>query len=137
MLPFEDRYTRQRQLPEIGLQGHERIRAHRAVVGSDAASPSAKLYLQRAGVALFDCGDSAEQHSEIARIFEFEAARRFGLGCWRALSEVGRALGLEPVERARRNARAPDEAAPSAGAPPLADSQLINSAPLDGAVTRK
>lgn len=50
MLPFEDRFTRQRQLREVGLAGQRRIEASRVVVGLGAADGVAADYLQRAGV---------------------------------------------------------------------------------------
>lgn len=50
MLPFEDRFTRQRQLREVGLDGQRRLEESRIVVGSGAPDAVAADYLQRAGV---------------------------------------------------------------------------------------
>ncbi len=50
MLPFEDRYTRQRQLREVGLAGQQRLQASLAVLGTTRADVVAGDYLQRAGV---------------------------------------------------------------------------------------
>ncbi len=46
MLPFEDRYTRQRQLPEVGAAGQDKIAQGRVVT----RQPVAAEYLFRAGV---------------------------------------------------------------------------------------
>lgn len=50
MLPFEDRYTRQRQLPEVGLPGQARLEQSRLALGTSARDVVAADYLRRAGV---------------------------------------------------------------------------------------
>lgn len=50
MLPFEDRYTRQRQLREVGLSGQHRLETSVKVLGRGASDDVAADYLVRAGV---------------------------------------------------------------------------------------
>lgn len=50
MLPFEDRFTRQRQLREVGIAGQRRLEESVAVVPPGRAGEVAADYLTRAGV---------------------------------------------------------------------------------------
>lgn len=50
MLPFEDRFTRQRQLREVGVAGQRRLEASTAVVPTGRPGEVAADYLTRAGV---------------------------------------------------------------------------------------
>lgn len=52
MLPFEDRYTRQRQLREVGLAGQQRLQTSLAVLGVTRSELVAADYLGRAGVSV-------------------------------------------------------------------------------------
>lgn len=94
MLPFEDRYTRQRRLPEVGAGGQERLRRAQPRV---AAHPDVELeldYLGRAGVdARIDEAAPAIPFPWTGW-FEHEAALGVARGSWCALSRIKRELGL-------------------------------------------
>jgi hypothetical protein len=97
MLPFEDRYTRQRRLPEVGPRGQERLCRARLSV---APHPDVELeldYLARAGAAEVQVDPAAP-----ALVFPwpewFEHAAALGVarGAWCALSRIKSELGLAP-----------------------------------------
>lgn len=50
MLPFEDRYTRQRRLAEVGPDGQRRLEAAAQVLAPHEAAELEADYLRRAGV---------------------------------------------------------------------------------------
>lgn len=50
MLPFEDRYTRQRRLAEVGVEGQRRLEAAVQELAQHEAVELEADYLQRAGV---------------------------------------------------------------------------------------
>jgi hypothetical protein len=97
MLPFEDRYTRQRRLPEVGPTGQERLQgAHVCVAGH----PDVELeldYLARAG-----CGEArVDPAAPVLEFpwsawFEHDAALAVARGAWCALSRIKSELGLAP-----------------------------------------
>jgi hypothetical protein len=99
MLPFEDRYTRQRRLPEVGPIGQERLCRARLCV---AAHPDVELeldYLARAGVAAVQVDAVAPAPPfPWSACFEHPAALGVARGAWSALSRIKRELGLEPTE---------------------------------------
>jgi hypothetical protein len=113
LLPFEDRYTRQRQLPQVGVRGQQAIAKHQVVLGNEPAAAIAALYLQRAGVqgiehsagvpvtgtsvlgALVAAAPVAA--AAAAQSLCFDAAQSFGAGCLRALAELCIALGPSPA----------------------------------------
>lgn len=108
MLPFEDRYTRQRQLAEVGPSGQERIAAHTAQIALDATAPIARLYLQRAGVLEVDAkAHYAARQFAASSGFAFDASRTFADGCLRALWELRSALGMTGSPPSRVVPRAP------------------------------
>lgn len=97
MLPFEDRYTRQRRLPEVGPRGQERLRQAQLSV---APHPDVDLeldYLARAGA-----GEARIEPAAPALAFPwtdwFEHAAALGVarGAWCALSRIKGELGLAP-----------------------------------------
>ncbi len=97
MLPFEDRYSRQRRLPEVGPSGQERLCAADLVI---AEHPDVDLeldYLQRAGVARVTV-DAAAAAAVLtfpwAEQFEHEAALGVARGAWYALARIKGVLGL-------------------------------------------
>ena len=97
MLPFEDRYTRQRRLPEVGPQGQERLQRAQLSV---AEHPDVALeldYLERAGAieARVDPA-AAPLVFPWAAWFEHAAALGVAHGAWCALSRIKRELGLSP-----------------------------------------
>lgn len=91
----EDRFDRQRRLPEVGSAGQERIeRAAFEVRGGDGAILETE-YLHRAGaqrVSLVPRAEPAPFAHEGA--FRFAASRRVGAGAWRALAALRRVLEL-------------------------------------------
>jgi hypothetical protein len=95
MLPFEDRYTRQRRLPEVGPRGQERLA--RAQLGvADHADVELELdYLARAGAGEVHV-DPAAPALEFpwSAWFEHDAALGVACGAWCALSRLKRELGL-------------------------------------------
>lgn len=110
MLPFEDRYTRQRQLPEVGLQGQTRLEqsAYRpTTVLPSLAQVVATDYLRRAGVAVqanpeaanpvpADAqGPAAEPVPSPLEHFRFSGPRDVAWGALTALNHVRAVLALE------------------------------------------
>ncbi len=94
MLPFEDRYTRQRQLPEIGAEGQRRIAESVASLDSSAAAQIAREYLSRAGVQRFSNVDSQGSDFAHAEHFCFSEARDFGRGTALALQHLRVAVDI-------------------------------------------
>lgn len=104
MLPFEDRYTRQRQLPEVGQAGQARLSAAPLNVAETQAKPSeshvarldiAALYLSRAGVSVQRRGqEQTAPPLGHAAVFEFAGPREFAEGALMALTEIRERLGL-------------------------------------------
>ena len=116
MLPFEDRFSRQRQLSEVGREGQQRLLATEVLVVPSRSAWIELTYLQRAGVCATLGGrpdavcppqlgsvdraelDSAQPNSEVERFahaayFRHEASRELGAGAWRALSVIRSVLG--------------------------------------------
>ena len=95
MLPFEDRYSRQRRLPEVGPSGQERLCAAELVV---AEHPDVDLeldYLQRAGVARVTVDAAAAALTfPWADCFEHEATLGVARGAWCALARIRGELGI-------------------------------------------
>lgn len=106
MLPFEDRYTRQRQLPEVGTAGQTLLDRANARVAADAAGEIEALYLERAGlhVELTAPTDSTAsgaaalatgEHFKHATAFAFSPALVFAYGTHRALRQIANVLGWQ------------------------------------------
>lgn len=97
MLPFEDRYTRQRRLPEVGPKGQERLRQAQLCV---APHPDVGLeldYLVRAGAGEPRIDPAAPVLAfPWTEWFEHEAALGVARGAWCALSRIKSELGLAP-----------------------------------------
>lgn len=97
MLPFEDRYSRQRKLPEVGPQGQRALanaslRVSPRVTGSEVFE---LCYLQRAGVARVTVSDAHVQlPSPHAQAFQFTAPRTLAVGALGALAQLRQTLGL-------------------------------------------
>lgn len=98
MFPLEpeDRYTRQRRLPEVGAEGQAKIQAAELEVsGSDGAIVEAE-YLHRAGVERLVITPGSEPEPFVHEAhFHFAATRGVAAGAWRALDKLRRVLGLE------------------------------------------
>ena len=95
MLPFEDRYSRQRRLPEVGAEGQRRLAQTRLTLAEHAGVQVEQDYLVRAGVA------SAEPAAAAPGLdfpwtdeFEFAASRDLARGAWSALYRIREALGV-------------------------------------------
>jgi hypothetical protein len=105
VLPFEDRYTRQRQVREVGLSGHTRIAALDSRLPDTAAGKVAIIYLERAGAT-----QARLDASVVAQPFPYQAQftspstpnapsapmtpSALAEGCYLALREMRRALGV-------------------------------------------
>lgn len=107
MLPFEDRYTRQRQVPEIGFSGQAALERSRAALPSDPIGEVASTYLRRAGVgqvivsANLATSVGLDQDSSVTSpggsatsAFRYLAPKQFALGCQLALAHITRQLRL-------------------------------------------
>jgi hypothetical protein len=96
MIDDDDRYCRQRRLPEVGDAGQARISAALAQVrGRDGAIIESE-YLYRAGVERLQILPNLTPEPFIhERHFRFFASRRIGAGAWRALGKLRRALASE------------------------------------------
>jgi hypothetical protein len=99
MLPFEDRYTRQRRLAEVGPKGQERLSQARLCV---ASHPDVELeldYLARAGLAEVRVDPAAPALAfPWTAWFEHDAALGVARGAWCALSRIRRELGVGPAK---------------------------------------
>jgi hypothetical protein len=93
MTELEDRYTRQRRLPEVGAAGQARILAATVEVrGRDGAIIETE-YLYRAGVERLSIAPNREPVPFAHEAhFRFFASRRIAAGAWRALGELRRVL---------------------------------------------
>ena len=96
MLPFEDRYTRQRRLDEVGPQGQQRLEQAAMVLARHADADLELEYLQRAGVQQITI-DSAASALEFpwAERFQFAGPLGVARGAWSALSRIRAALGRD------------------------------------------
>jgi hypothetical protein len=95
MLPFEDRFTRQRRLPEVGPGGQARIAAASASIAGYEGSDVEREYLLRAGFGSVDRRpDLAPAPFPFEAELCFEASRAVARGAWNALAKIRAALGL-------------------------------------------
>ncbi len=93
MLPFEDRYTRQRQVPEVGLDGQQRIEASDAALAAGPGSLVATIYLHRAGVCRVEVSTHLPAASRRhAAFFQFAGPADVAAGCELAMSHLRRQL---------------------------------------------
>jgi hypothetical protein len=96
MLPFEDRYSRQRRLVEVGPEGQRRLGASRVRLAPHADVELERQYLERAGVSRIDLDPEAPPvdfpwHAE----FSFAAAENVARGAFSALRRIRAALASE------------------------------------------
>lgn len=97
MLPFEDRYTRQRRLKEVGADGQRRLEAVRLTLAAHESSDIEREYLGRAGVGHVGVDAAAAPPPfPWAAFFEFSAPLSVARGAWCALSHVRSVLLGEP-----------------------------------------
>jgi hypothetical protein len=95
MLPFEDRYSRQRRLPEVGPSGQERLAAAELRVAPHADVELELDYLVRAGAVRAAIDPEAAPFTfPWSFWFENEAALGVARGAWYALAHIKRELGL-------------------------------------------
>jgi hypothetical protein len=105
MLPFEDRFSRQRRLPEVGPEGQRTLGESRVSLAPHPDVDIERDYLERAGVTLigFEGPSSTPQLADAepcapafpwAEAFEFAAARSVACGAWCALARIRRVLAL-------------------------------------------
>ena len=93
MLPFEDRYTRQRRLEEVGPDGQRRLEAARLALAPHESSDIEHEYLRRAGVGHLDLdAEAAPPAFPWSEFFEFPAPLSVARGAWCALSQIRSAL---------------------------------------------
>lgn len=89
MLPFEDRYSRQRRLPEVGERGQLALDHARPVLPLHAGTQVEKEYLYRSGVVHFShCRDRIPPRFAHADWFQFTAALHVAQGAASALSRI-------------------------------------------------
>ncbi len=86
---FEDRYTRQRRLRDVGDAGQSRIASARLAVSDSDGALIETMYLYRGGVERVDIvpREDAEPFAH-AGAFCFAEARSVGAGAWRALGKL-------------------------------------------------
>ena len=89
MLPFEDRYTRQRRLAEVGPEGQRRLEAAAQVLAPHDGAELEADYLQRAGVQQisFDPGAPAPEFPW-AEHFQFAGPASVARGAFGALARI-------------------------------------------------
>jgi len=95
MLPFEDRYSRQRRLPEVGTAGQRRLEQGSLVLAAHPGADLERDYLVRAGVG----GVSVDHASGAAAFpwadeFEVDVCRDIARGAWSALAHLRQLLEL-------------------------------------------
>lgn len=96
MLPFEDRYTRQRRLEEVGPEGQRRLEAARVVLAAHDGSDIEREYLTRAGLRQIEVDAQASPaHFPMSEFFEFAGPLSVAHGAWCALSRIRAVLMLE------------------------------------------
>jgi hypothetical protein len=97
MLPFEDRYTRQRRLEEVGPEGQRQLEQRPMVLARHADSDLELEYLERAGVQCitFDAAALAPRFPW-AEQFQFAGPLAVARGAYAALARIRAALACDP-----------------------------------------
>jgi hypothetical protein len=99
MLPFEDRYTRQRRLVEVGPDGQRRLAEARLALAPHESSDIEREYLARAGVGhLRIDAEVTPPAFPWSEFFEFPAPLSVARGAWCALSHLRSVLMPERRE---------------------------------------
>ena len=93
MLPFEDRYTRQRRLAEVGPEGQLRLERQRMAVARHADVELEIDYLRRAGVQQIRV-DEDQSTLDFPWAAQFQSRGPLGVarGAWCALARIRAAL---------------------------------------------
>lgn len=108
MLPFEDQFTRQRQLREVGLAGQRRIEASSVAVGHGAADLVAADYLKRAGVQVRSTSGvcfvplGGAEMAQASEACTFSGPAHYLAGTLAALAHLRSVLGLGDVSSGGR-----------------------------------
>jgi hypothetical protein len=93
MLPFEDRYSRQRRLKEVGPSGQRRLEQASLVIAEHADVDIERDYLARAGVRQIHIdADAKPLGFPWSQHFRFAASLGVANGAWCALSRLKTAL---------------------------------------------
>jgi len=106
MLPFEDRYTRQRRLEEVGPEGQLRLERQSLAIARHADVELELDYLRRAGVQQVtvhqvggqQVGADAEQSAldfPWAAQFQFSGPLGVARGAWSALARIRAVLAAD------------------------------------------
>jgi len=139
VLPFLDRYSRQRKLPEVGAEGQRRIEGLIARVASGPGCLIELAYLERAGVGQLEMfvdwrlpgrpasgarvGAVAPATATFphANVFRHAATRNVAAGAWRAQRALMGALQAPPADLAEPRVAAAQLTAPrvTPAQPPL------------------
>ena len=85
MLPFQDRYSRQRKLLEVGKRGQARIEALGVVLRGGPEATFAKVYLERAGVSEIELEAGTPEEWPHGVHFEHGGPSKVARGAWTAL----------------------------------------------------
>jgi len=97
LLPFEDRFSRQRRLSEVGADGQRRLGSRVLSLAPHADVDLERDYLERAGVAGTRVDGQAPQLTfPFAQHFEFAAPLSVARGAWHALHRIRQALAVRP-----------------------------------------
>jgi hypothetical protein len=93
MLPFEDRFSRQRRLAEVGAEGQRQLSTTLVRLSSHEDVDVEWDYLARAGVTEVRLDSEAEVLTfPFASCFEFAGPRSLASGAWCALARIRRVL---------------------------------------------
>jgi hypothetical protein len=96
MLPFEDRYSRQRRLKEVGPDGQRWIERVALTIAAHADVELERDYLARAGVRQISIDASAESLDfPWSQHFRFAASFAVARGAWCALSRLRTVLSQQ------------------------------------------
>jgi hypothetical protein len=91
----DDRYCRQRKLPEVGERGQAAIAGAELELRGDDGAIIESEYLHRAGAERVTILPGMEPDPFVHEgHFRFVASRRIGAGAWRALAKLRRTLGV-------------------------------------------
>ncbi len=85
---MDERFERQRLLPEIGADGQRRIGSTDVVVSNTARVDVERAYLEAAGFRSVGLGDAVATPFVHASTFRHEAPRETGAAAWRALGVI-------------------------------------------------
>ena len=107
MLPFEDRYSRQRRLQEVGPAGQRAIEQATVGVAEYPGREAEIEYLRRAGATVHPDAATESLAFPHADIFSHDQSRNFAWGAWSALRQLRTVLKhaatAAPFERVSRD----------------------------------